>query len=179
MGTQSGSTEDTQKCRNWNTESSFLWRVETWMVFIFFVLLETFIYSESVFICSKRRRLKNVKCNMIQIFYFIYLFFFNEMIYSYLFLLNAFKQASSVFWRDTPKMHEIYFIFQFWISFDIQFQKLLCLCLISQSLLEFWLLCFWKVVAEPRKDARILSLWRSRIQSRARDEAWLLRAFMQ
>ena len=102
-----------------------------------------------------------------------------EMIYSYLFLSNAFKQASSVFWRDTSKRHEICFIFQFWISYDIQFQKLLCLHLISQNLLEFWLLCFWKVVAQPRKGARILGLWRSRIQSRARDEAWLLRAFVQ
>ena len=34
----------------------------------------------------------------------------------------------------------------------------------------------WKVVAEPHKDARILGLQR-RIQSRARDEAWSLRAF--
>ena len=33
----------------------------------------------------------------------------------------------------------------------------------------------WKIVAEWCKDARILGFWRRRIQSRARDEAWLLR----
>ena len=37
---------------------------------------------------------------------------------------------------------------------------------------------WWKVVAEPRKDARILGLQRRRIQSGARDEAWLLRTFV-
>ena len=36
----------------------------------------------------------------------------------------------------------------------------------------------WKVVAEPQKDIRILGLQR-RIQSGARDEACLLRAFVQ
>ena len=36
----------------------------------------------------------------------------------------------------------------------------------------------WQVVAEPHKDAGILDLWRRRIQSGARDEAWLLRAFV-
>ena len=36
----------------------------------------------------------------------------------------------------------------------------------------------WKVVAESQKDARILGLWRRRIQSGARDEAWSLRAFV-
>ena len=35
----------------------------------------------------------------------------------------------------------------------------------------------WKVVAE-RKDARNLGLWRRRNQSRARDGAWSLRAFV-
>ena len=34
----------------------------------------------------------------------------------------------------------------------------------------------WKVVTEPHKDAGILGLQRRRIQSGARDEAWLLRA---
>ena len=36
----------------------------------------------------------------------------------------------------------------------------------------------WKVVAKPWKDTRILGLWRRRIQSGARDEAWPLRAFV-
>ena len=36
----------------------------------------------------------------------------------------------------------------------------------------------WQVVAESRKDARILGLQRRGIQSRARDEAWSLRAFV-
>ena len=36
----------------------------------------------------------------------------------------------------------------------------------------------WKVVAEPCKDVRIISLWRRKIKSGARDEAWSLRAFM-
>ena len=37
---------------------------------------------------------------------------------------------------------------------------------------------FWKVVVESRKDTRILGPWRRWIQSRARDEAWSLRAFV-
>ena len=36
----------------------------------------------------------------------------------------------------------------------------------------------WKVVAEPWRDAGILGLWRRRVQSRARDKAWSLRAFV-
>ena len=40
------------------------------------------------------------------------------------------------------------------------------------------LISYWKVVVESRKDAGILSLWRRRIQSRARDEAWSLGAFV-
>ena len=36
----------------------------------------------------------------------------------------------------------------------------------------------WKVVAEPCKDVRIISLWRRKIKSGARDEAWSLRAFV-
>ena len=36
----------------------------------------------------------------------------------------------------------------------------------------------WKVVVESCKDAGILGLWRRWIQSGARDEAWLLRAFV-
>ena len=35
-----------------------------------------------------------------------------------------------------------------------------------------------KIVAEPRRDAGILGLWRRRIQSGARDEAWSLRPFV-
>ena len=37
---------------------------------------------------------------------------------------------------------------------------------------------YWKVVADARKDAGILGLWRRRIQSGARDESWSLRAFV-
>ena len=37
---------------------------------------------------------------------------------------------------------------------------------------------FWKVVAEAWKDAGILGFRRRRIQSGARDEAWLLRPFV-
>ena len=37
---------------------------------------------------------------------------------------------------------------------------------------------FWKVVADPWKDAGVLGLWNRRIQSRARDEAWSLRPFV-
>ena len=36
----------------------------------------------------------------------------------------------------------------------------------------------WKVVAEPQKDTRILGLYRKRIQSGARYEAWSLRTFV-
>ena len=36
----------------------------------------------------------------------------------------------------------------------------------------------WKVVAEPWKDTGILGLWKGRIQPKARDEAWSLRAFV-
>jgi hypothetical protein len=43
---------------------------------------------------------------------------------------------------------------------------------ISSTLLsELGVTSLLKVVAEPRKDARILGLWRRRIQSGARDEA--------
>ena len=37
----------------------------------------------------------------------------------------------------------------------------------------------WKVVAELQKDAGILGLRKRRIQSRARDESWSLRGFVQ
>ena len=37
----------------------------------------------------------------------------------------------------------------------------------------------WKVAAEPQKDAGILDLRRRRIQSRARDKVWSLRAFVK
>ena len=36
----------------------------------------------------------------------------------------------------------------------------------------------WKIVVELCKDAGILGPWRRRIQSGARDEAWLFRAFV-
>ena len=37
---------------------------------------------------------------------------------------------------------------------------------------------YWKVVVESREDTGILGPWRRRIQFGARDEAWLLRAFV-
>ena len=36
-----------------------------------------------------------------------------------------------------------------------------------------------KVIVDPWKDARILGLWKRKIKSGIRDEAWSLRAFVQ